>query len=124
MIPKLGDAVASIATPIARALNLPCVDPLTGQLNPESECAKRKAAMNRFSESVYDIFNSHKKNNTPMQYIVTKNYVIEDAENAEDAIAKSLTAPVASMSANVFRPQGPLPAQQVGSATIPQAQKQ
>jgi len=42
----LGDAVASVATPIARVLGLGCVDPATGKLRPESGCGKRKAAMN------------------------------------------------------------------------------
>lgn len=43
----LGDAVAAVATPIARALGLPCIDPATRQLRPESGCAQRKAALNR-----------------------------------------------------------------------------
>ncbi len=42
----LGDAVAAIATPIARALKLPCIDPKTKDLRPESGCAKRKAKLN------------------------------------------------------------------------------
>lgn len=42
----LGDAVAAVATPIARALHLPCIDPATKQLRPESGCAKRKAKWN------------------------------------------------------------------------------
>lgn len=42
----LGDIVASVATPIARALHLPCIDPATQQLRPESGCAKRKAWLN------------------------------------------------------------------------------
>jgi hypothetical protein len=45
--PGLGDAVAAIATPIARALGLSCIDPATQQLRPESPCAQRKAALNR-----------------------------------------------------------------------------
>lgn len=43
----LGDVVASVATPIARALGLGCLDPKTKQLRPESGCAQRKAAMNQ-----------------------------------------------------------------------------
>lgn len=43
----LGDIISSVATPIAAALHLPCVDPTTKQLRPESPCAKRKAALNR-----------------------------------------------------------------------------
>lgn len=41
-----GDAVALISTPIARVLGLPCVDPSTSQLRPESPCAKRKRDWN------------------------------------------------------------------------------
>ncbi len=43
----LGDVVAIIATPIARALKLPCIDPITKELKPTSKCAERKAALNR-----------------------------------------------------------------------------
>ena len=43
----LGDAIASIATPIARALHLPCIDPATKQLRPDSPCAKRKGRLNK-----------------------------------------------------------------------------
>lgn len=50
--PGLGDLVAAVATPIARALGLPCIDPATQQLRPESGCAKRKADWNRKGEAV------------------------------------------------------------------------
>lgn len=43
----LGDVVATFATPIARALRLPCIDPQTKQLRPESGCAKRQKEWNR-----------------------------------------------------------------------------
>jgi hypothetical protein len=45
----LGDLVAAVATPIASALKLPCIDPATKQLRPESGCGKRKAALNRLT---------------------------------------------------------------------------
>jgi hypothetical protein len=45
--PGLGDLVGSIATPIARALHMPCIDPATGQLRPESGCQKRKTFLNK-----------------------------------------------------------------------------
>lgn len=48
----LGDAVGLVATPIARALRLPCVDPATKQLRPESPCSKRKAEWNAFGRRV------------------------------------------------------------------------
>lgn len=41
----LGDVVERIAKPIARALNMPCLDE-NRQLRPESPCAKRRDAMN------------------------------------------------------------------------------
>lgn len=43
----MGDLVAAVATPIARALQLPCIDPATRDLRPESACAKRKEKLNR-----------------------------------------------------------------------------
>jgi hypothetical protein len=43
----VGDIVAKVATPIARALGMPCIDPATHQLKPESGCAKRKKALNK-----------------------------------------------------------------------------
>jgi hypothetical protein len=43
----LGDAIAKIATPIARAAKMDCVDPATGQLKPDSGCFQRKAALNK-----------------------------------------------------------------------------
>lgn len=43
----LGDAFASIATPIARLLGMDCVDKTIGELKPESECAKRRAKLNK-----------------------------------------------------------------------------
>lgn len=44
-----GDAVAAVATPIARALKLPCIDPKTQQLRRESGCEKRRRWMNGLS---------------------------------------------------------------------------
>ena len=42
----LGDLVSKVATPLARALRLPCIDPETNNLRPESSCAKRRDALN------------------------------------------------------------------------------
>lgn len=53
---KLGDAVAMIATPIARTFGLPCVDPETNELRPESKCNKRIQRLNNFSDSFWDQF--------------------------------------------------------------------
>jgi hypothetical protein len=48
---NLGDKVAALATPIARTLHLPCIDPATGDLRPDSQCAKRKAWLNGLSKT-------------------------------------------------------------------------
>jgi len=46
---KIGDMVAAIATPIARAIGHPCVDKETRQLKPNSKCAERKARLNELT---------------------------------------------------------------------------
>lgn len=48
----LGDKIAVIATPIARILKLPCIDPSTGKLKEESGCAKRKKKLNEFGRKL------------------------------------------------------------------------
>lgn len=53
---KLGDAVAKVAEPIARAVDSPCIDPATGHTRPESRCGRMKKSLNDFSDSVYDVF--------------------------------------------------------------------
>jgi len=45
----LGDAIAKVATPVARVLGLPCVDKTTGKLKSQSGCAKRRAWLNGLS---------------------------------------------------------------------------
>jgi hypothetical protein len=51
---KLGDAFASVATPIARTLNFGCIDPLTQELYPDSNCEKRRQWLNDFGDAIYD----------------------------------------------------------------------
>jgi len=58
---NLGDAVASVATPIARALHMDCIDPSTQQLRPESPCNQRRDALNHFGDAMYDMFWPTKK---------------------------------------------------------------
>lgn len=53
---KLGDAIATVATPIARALDLPCIDPATNDLRPDSPCARRKQKLNDLSDALFDAF--------------------------------------------------------------------
>lgn len=91
---KLGDAFSAAATPIARVLHLPCVDPSTGQLRPESGCNKSRLFLNDFSDSIYDRF-WPSKNKQPeresMQFLVnevtTLTYSVE-AETSAEAIKK------------------------------------
>jgi hypothetical protein len=51
---KLGDAISKVATPIASALNMPCVDPITQQLRPESGCAQRRDAINQWHDYFFN----------------------------------------------------------------------
>jgi hypothetical protein len=87
---RIGDAIASVATPIARTLGLPCVDPSTHQLRPESGCAKRKAMLNsgQYGAAFYDLFwSTNSKIEHTMEYIVTKQIAVQ-AENIEEAVSK------------------------------------
>lgn len=43
---KLGDKIGIVATPIARALKMDCIDPRTNELRSGSGCAKMKARLN------------------------------------------------------------------------------
>ncbi len=43
---QIGDVVAKVATPIAKALKMDCIDKTTMQLKSESPCAKRKRLLN------------------------------------------------------------------------------
>ncbi len=45
--PGLGDKIASVATPIAIAMKMPCIDPVTKQLIPSSGCGKMKERLNQ-----------------------------------------------------------------------------
>jgi len=51
---QLGDMVALGATPVARAFELPCIDPTTQQLRPESRCNQWRIGLNNFGEAIYD----------------------------------------------------------------------
>jgi hypothetical protein len=89
---KLGDAVSSIATPIARAMHKPCIDPATNDLRPDSPCAKRKEWLNTLSDKMYDVL--WPKTSNPeiptmgKAYVINKQIAIDDADSPEDAVAK------------------------------------
>lgn len=61
---KLGDLVSTVATPIAGALEMDCVDEF-GQLKPESKCAKRIDKLNNFGDKAWDFLwpTTNKKEN-------------------------------------------------------------
>src|SRR5882724_1473312 len=89
---KLGYAIASVATPIARGLGLPCIDPKTNQLRPESGCAGRRNALNDFSDAIFDRFwtnNANKETKTmeEQDYIITKAIAVK-ATSPEEAMQK------------------------------------
>lgn len=48
----LGDVVAKVATPIAKALSLPCIDPETKAVKSNSPCDQKKNALNRVLPNV------------------------------------------------------------------------
>ncbi len=48
----LGDMIGAVATPIAAALGLDCVDKETKQLKPDSGCAQRKAKANEVGRKI------------------------------------------------------------------------
>ncbi len=82
----IGDAIANnpIVHAIGRATG--CVDPETDRLNPESPCAKRRDALNQFSESVYDwLFQSKSNGDKNMADEQKKPWQVTiTLENAED----------------------------------------
>ena len=53
---KIGTAISHVATPIARLFNMPCVDPVTQNLRPESTCAKVAGHLDagRWGDALYD----------------------------------------------------------------------
>lgn len=53
---KIGTAISYVATPIAGAFGLPCVDPVTRGLRPDSTCAKVRNDLDagRWRDAFYD----------------------------------------------------------------------
>jgi hypothetical protein len=87
---KLGNAVEKIARPIAQVLNLPCHDE-TGQLKPESGCAKRRNTLNNFGDAVYEHFfprNNNQKGPNQMQFAVNLSVIVE-TETPEEALEQA-----------------------------------
>jgi uncharacterized protein YcbX len=121
---KLGDVIATVATPIARGLQMPCIDPATNQLRPESGCAQRRNLLNDFSDAIFDRFwtnNNKQEINTMDEEIMFQIVVAVKAKNVEDALSKYKTEGN-TLSINP-RPQPQVRPLQPTSLLAPQAQK-
>jgi hypothetical protein len=111
---RLGDSVARVATPIARALHMPCIDPATNMLRPESGCGRRQQFLNNVSDSVFEFFSKPKNERSTMQFNVT---VLVEADNAKQA-GNKIPDEVGEVVAINPRPQQPQ--QMVGGRVIQQ----
>jgi hypothetical protein len=103
----LGDAIAKVATPIARAFGLNCIDPQTNDLRPESPCAQRKRMLNEGRYADF-LFNRIEKEKAAMRFRLTSEI---EAETLEEALANKAQAKVLSIN-----PAASVPTQQVGAA--------
>ncbi len=84
-----GNAISSVATPIARALKMPCIDPETNQLRPESGCAKMRDNLNAgmsMQDAIYQRWFAAKQKGEKMKYQIT---VVVEAEKLSEAAAKA-----------------------------------
>jgi hypothetical protein len=114
---KLGDAIATVATPIARALNMPCIDPVTNQLRPESTCAKTKQALNEgryldaFNQRFFSRKNGQQQNKETNQMADVTDEVpfqivlVLNAKNVEDALARFRTEGITKSVNPIPQPQ-------------------
>ena len=85
---KLGDAISSVATPIARAIGAPCIDPATKQLLEDSPCNKAKNRLNAgepLFSVLWDRFFEQREKGEKMKYILQ---VEVEADDLTDAMAK------------------------------------
>lgn len=80
---KLGDAIGIPAQFIARQ-----IDRSFGtDIQHCQGCAQRRETLNRFSDSIYDIFWKPKEKGAKMEYIITKQIAVQ-AETPEEALSK------------------------------------
>ncbi len=85
---KLGDAIATVATPIARALKMDCIDPATQQLRPESGCSKMRNNLNAgmsLSNAIAIRWFNNKQRGEKMTFIMQ---IKIDAGKISEAVAK------------------------------------
>ncbi len=115
---RLGNAISAVATPIARALNMPCIDPETNQLRPESGCAKMRDNLNAgmsAQDAIYQRWFAAKQQGEKMKYQIT---VVVDAEKTSEAVVKAESiGEVLSVQARPPAQTGLLPAQVVRPQT-------
>ncbi len=108
----IGDKIASVATPIARALKLDCIDPETNQLRPESGCAKMRDNLNAgmsIQDAIYQRWFTAKQQGEKMKYQIM---VVVDAEKPSEASAKAeAIGDVLSVQVKPVPPVRPQPAQ-------------
>ncbi len=85
---KIGDKIAAVATPIARAFKMDCIDPETQRLRPGSGCAKMRDNLNAgmsLQDAIYQRWFAVKQQGGKMKYQIT---VIVDAEKTSEAVSK------------------------------------
>ncbi len=88
LMKNLGDAIASVATPISRALKMDCIDPETQQLRPESGCAKMRDNLNAgmsLQDAIYERWFKAKQQGEKMKYQMT---IVVEAEKTSEAVIK------------------------------------
>lgn len=90
---QLGSKIAVIATPLARAFGLPCIDEETKQLRPESACNDRIYLLNqrRYAEAFYTFFRASKQNTKEKQTMQYAVVISVEADDVMDAIGKAKT---------------------------------
>ncbi len=120
---NLGDKIAAVATPIARALKMPCIDPETNQLLPESGCAKMRDNLNagmRMQDAIYHKWFTAKQQGEKMKYqvsiIIEAEKLTEAAQKAE-AIGDVISIQARPTPQQPQRPTGLIPAQIVRPQT-------
>jgi len=110
---KLGDAISSVATPIARAIGADCIDPGTQQLRPESACAKARKRLNNgepFLTVMYDRFFEQRTKGEKVKYILQ---VEVEADDLLDAISKKNDGKVIAGNPRPTPPTLPRPGQPI-----------
>ena len=109
---KPGDAVATVAQPIAKAFDWA----FGTDLSNCAGCKKMQANLNAgmpLHLAIYDrFFSKHKQGVAQMQFVITKQIAVE-AETPEEAVQKITEGNTISLSVNP-RPQPPQPAVRPG----------